>query len=363
MFAQVAVHIGAEGAQVGHPARVHRRQPACGQVGVPGVQLLLGAVHVVVQQHKRLHVGAFLFAQKTHAVLVQVQRPFDTAATGLTHAAPVLERVADEFFGRDGGDGLVPVLHLHRVQRNVDHVAIGVLLRHLDPVAHPHHVVRADLHTRHQRQQRVLEHQQQHRHHRAQARQQDQRRAVHQRGQDQHCRHCVDDDFQQLQIPLDRLAVGVGAALVHLVGQVQRLANGQRQRQDDERAADVAHHQHHLFRQVRHHPHTQPQHQRRYDIGQPGNHLELRVGLAHHVAGLYGVAQAAQQHPFGQPVGHPGQQQQGPDHGDVVGPWIRLQGFLQRIQCFVHDVKSPCRWARCRAGNGGFSQAPYHHRL
>ena len=84
------------------------------------------------------------------------------------------------------------------------------------------------------------------------------------------------------------------------------------------------------------------------------------AGAMNAVALAHGFAQAAQQHPFGQPVGHPGQQQQGPDHGDVVGPWIRLQGFLQRIQCFVHDVKSPGRWARCRAGNGAFSQAPYH---
>src|SRR5690606_39760532 len=61
-----------------------------------------------------------VLVQEAHRALVQVQRALDPAAAGLAHAAPVLERVADQLLGRDRGDGLVPVLHRHRVQRDVD---------------------------------------------------------------------------------------------------------------------------------------------------------------------------------------------------------------------------------------------------
>ena len=45
----------------------------------------------------------------------------------------------------DRRDGLVPVLDLDRVERDVDDVAIRSVLRHLDPVTHVDHVVAGDL--------------------------------------------------------------------------------------------------------------------------------------------------------------------------------------------------------------------------
>ena len=64
--------------------------------------------------------------------------------------------------GWDCGDRLIPVLDFHRVERNVDDVAVGMSLGHFDPVPDPDHIVGHDLNASHQRQDRVPEHQHQH---------------------------------------------------------------------------------------------------------------------------------------------------------------------------------------------------------
>ena len=74
--------------------------------------------------------------------------------------------------GRNGGDRLVPVLDLHRVESDFDDVAVRAVLRHLDPVADADHVVAGDLYAGHYRQDRVLEHQHQDRGHGTEAAQQ-----------------------------------------------------------------------------------------------------------------------------------------------------------------------------------------------
>ena len=64
---------------------------------------------------------------------------------------------------------LFPVLDLHGMERDVDHVAICPVLRHLDPVAHVDHVVAGELDAGDEREDRVAEDQQQHRRHGADA--------------------------------------------------------------------------------------------------------------------------------------------------------------------------------------------------
>jgi len=96
-------------------------------------------------------------------VHVDIDGALDATAAGLRHATPVLHGIADQRIGGNGGDGLVPVLNLDRRQRDVDHVAVGAVLGHLDPVANRHHVVGGDLYTRHETENRVLEDQHQNR--------------------------------------------------------------------------------------------------------------------------------------------------------------------------------------------------------
>ena len=82
---------------------------------------------------------------------------FDAPSAAFAHAAPVLERVADQRIGRDRRDRLVEILHLDRRQRDFGHVAVGAVFRHRDPVAGTQHVVGRELHARHQSQDAVAE--------------------------------------------------------------------------------------------------------------------------------------------------------------------------------------------------------------
>ena len=70
---------------------------------------------------------------------------------------------------------LVPILHLDGVKLHIDHIAIRAELRHLYPVADAHHVLRGELHARDQRQDRVLEDEEQDGGHRTEPAQQQQR--------------------------------------------------------------------------------------------------------------------------------------------------------------------------------------------
>ena len=63
------------------------------------------------------------------------------------NVAKALENLATDMRARAHAD----------VERDLDHVAVGAGLRHLDPVADVDHVVARDLDARHQRQDRVAE--------------------------------------------------------------------------------------------------------------------------------------------------------------------------------------------------------------
>ena len=92
------------------------------------------------------------------------------------------------------------------MQRDVDDVAIGLVLGHLDPVADLDHVVSGELDARDQREDRVLEDQQQDRGHRTEAAQEDQRALIEQRRDDDDDRDDSDGQLDELQIALDRTA-------------------------------------------------------------------------------------------------------------------------------------------------------------
>ena len=138
---------------------------------------------------------------------VQRQCALDAARAGFAHAAPVAVAFAHQAPGGDGGDGLVPVLHLDGMQRHVHHLAVGAHLRHLDPVAGAQHVVAGELHAGREGQDGVLEHQHQHGRQRTQTREQQQRRAVGEFG-----RH--DDQAAQHHHQLGELDVALDGQLL-----------------------------------------------------------------------------------------------------------------------------------------------------
>ena len=169
MALQVRQRVGAERAEVGHAPTVGRQLRAVALGLVPGLEFGLLAADIAAEQVHLGHAHFFLIVQETHAAGVDVQAALDTAPTGGLHATPVLERLGHQAPGGDGDDGLVEVLHLHRVQGDIHHIAIGADLGHFDPVTDAQHVVAGQLHTGDERQQGVLVHQQNHRRHRTQA--------------------------------------------------------------------------------------------------------------------------------------------------------------------------------------------------
>ena len=151
---------------------------------------------------------------------------------GLGHAAPVLERVGDQSVGRDRGDRLVPVLDLDRGERDLDHVAVGAVLGHLDPVADPNHVVAGELDAGHEAEDRVLEDQQQHRGHRAQAAEERPGRSVGQRRDDQDDHENPEEDRDHLDVAPDRPLPGrFEGGLVDLDKRRNQRARGEGSRQ------------------------------------------------------------------------------------------------------------------------------------
>ena len=98
---------------------------------------------------------------KADAVHVDVDGSLDAATARFLHATPVLESVADEGVGRDGGDGIVEVAHLDGVERHLDDCSVGAIFLHRDPVARAQHVVGRELYAGDEAEDRILEDQHQ----------------------------------------------------------------------------------------------------------------------------------------------------------------------------------------------------------
>ncbi|MOA09661.1 hypothetical protein D3C78_1295110 [compost metagenome] len=172
----------------------------------------------------------------------------------------------------------------------------------------------------------MLEDQQQHRGHRTEAGEQDQRRAVDQRGDHQDGGERVDRDFHHLQVALDRPEVGVRALLVEAIGLLERAADGQGDGQHDEGAADVLHHGHRCLGQAGDQRHPAGEDQRRHYVGQAADDaLLVADDVPAQRRGPEGAVQGARQQVLDDPVGQPGdaQQQGGAQRGEQVGPGLQ----------------------------------------
>ena len=138
---QIGFYIGAEGADIGHA-------PAIGQVReidlvefVVFGQFLFFTFNMIGDILDFAKTLDHLLVQEFDGADIDIYRTLDPAAARILHPAPVFERFADQGIGGDGGDGLIPVLHLDRRQRHVEHIAVGAVFGHFDPVAARDHAV------------------------------------------------------------------------------------------------------------------------------------------------------------------------------------------------------------------------------
>ena len=137
---------------------------------------------------------------------VDADGALDSAAAGVLHPAPIAASVGDQFRRRDAHHRLVEILHLHRRERHVDHIAVDAVALHLDPVALAHRVVRGDLDSGHQAHDSVLEHKQEPHDHRTQAGHQRAYLAPHHDRDDEHTPDKTCHQHRRLQQALDRHA-------------------------------------------------------------------------------------------------------------------------------------------------------------
>ena len=136
--------------------------------------------------------------KKSHAVHIDIEGTFDPSAARFFHSFPVVEGLGDQGIGGNGGDGFVPVLHLHGIQADIDHIAVGIVFGHGDPVAHIHHFIGRELDTGHKSQDGILKNQQQYCGHGPQSSKQARIVIFTKEGDDKDHGHGVEDDFYHL---------------------------------------------------------------------------------------------------------------------------------------------------------------------
>ena len=160
VIVEIGLDVGAEDAEVGLLATVHdlARVDVVGLVVFEDVFFFLG--DVVLYQRIMLIFLQHLGRAVANGVHVDVDAAGDASSTRLRHASPVGEGSRNQRVGRDGSDGVIPVLHLHRSEVDFLHSAVG--LSHHDPVADAEHVVDRQLYAAHKAFDRVLEDEQEH---------------------------------------------------------------------------------------------------------------------------------------------------------------------------------------------------------
>lgn len=331
---QIFLDIGAEGSEIRDPPLVDRAGARLFEFPVPLGQFAAFALEVTVQHDELLEPGDFGIIEKPDAALIDEERTLDAPPAGFLHAAPVLEGVGDELAHRQSGDRLVPVAYFDGVEGDFDHVAVGVLAGHFDPVTDPHHIVRTELETRDEREDRVLKDQHQHRRHRPEPGEQDQRIPVDERCNDENRRHAENEDFPELEISFDRLVRRIGTAIVEDSGQVESFGKTQTRRENEKRDADIPDDDLKRFMHIGDHRRTVSQYQCRNDIRQPGNDGSANFFLLTVLRRkrMQNAEESAQQQPLCDPV----RQQRGKNQPDgdkrAVNPGVGALKILQLFQ-------------------------------
>ena len=145
MLAQQGDDIGPVGADVGQAAPVDEAVLIEAVFAVVCRDFPAFCPYVVRQEVDSLQACQQGIVAQAYAVHVDVDGALDAPATRLGHAAPVLERIADQRIGGDRGYRHVPVLHLDRGQRDIQNITVGTVFRHFYPVTACHHAVCGEL--------------------------------------------------------------------------------------------------------------------------------------------------------------------------------------------------------------------------
>ena len=100
---------------------------------------------------------------EVYRIHIYIQRTFDAPCSRLPHTPPILERIADQRIRRDGGDGLIKILHFHGSKRDLYHIPVRTIFTHRNPIARTQHIIGRKLYTCHQPQYTIPENQHQYR--------------------------------------------------------------------------------------------------------------------------------------------------------------------------------------------------------
>ncbi|WP_283179637.1 hypothetical protein [Gemmobacter sp. 24YEA27] len=158
------------------------------------------------------------------------------------------------------------------MERDLDHIAIGILGRHFHPVTNLDHVGGADLNRCDQRQQRILKDEDENGGQRPKSGEKDQGRAVDDRRNHQDRRNAIDENCRNLNIALDGSAIARRTPVPDGVEQPERRRDGHRKNQDVECVRDVSDDCGDGKGQTRYLHDAGRNHQGRRGIGDPCNH-------------------------------------------------------------------------------------------
>ena len=182
------------------------------------------------------------------------------------------------------------------MQRDIHHVAVGAVLRHLDPVSDPDHVLGGELDARDQRQDRIPEDQQQDRRHGAEAGQQNDRRLIHQRREDEYGAQDVNRNLGNLHESLDRAVPGDGPGFVNRTPGTEQRTERERDGQRKPGHRDVGNNLSERIAQIGHKGDAEVHHQCRNRVRQPVQHAMLENDVVPLLAGALGHAAQHRDH-------------------------------------------------------------------
>ena len=158
---QVVGQIGTEYSEIGLTSPIDQNRVVYVMFFIILFHHLLGLLHIIGQQLDFLIFSQHFGGTESYTVHIDIDRTLHTPSTGLLHTPPILKRIADQQIGRDGSDGIVPIAHLHRIERHFNHRTVGSVFGHSNPVTYFQHIICRKLNAGHKSHDTVFKHQHQ----------------------------------------------------------------------------------------------------------------------------------------------------------------------------------------------------------